>query len=79
MCPYSLVTAVKRASALSSIIHVQATRQKASEFFFPGHGTDLILILTHLKEGTPSTEFDDLSTLLYKKERKPHREPDREQ
>ncbi|CAJ1383354.1 unnamed protein product [Effrenium voratum] len=34
----------------------------------PGHGTDLILILTHLKAGTPSTEIDDLSTLLYKKE-----------
>eukprot|EP00931_Biecheleriopsis_adriatica_P064326 TRINITY_DN39125_c0_g1_i1.p1 TRINITY_DN39125_c0_g1~~TRINITY_DN39125_c0_g1_i1.p1 ORF type:complete len:397 (-),score=86.32 TRINITY_DN39125_c0_g1_i1:176-1366(-) len=34
----------------------------------PGHGTDLILILTHLKEGTPSTEMDDLSTSLYKKE-----------
>ena len=38
----------------------------------PGHGTDLILILTHLKQGTPSTEFDDLSTLLYKKEGSGH-------
>ena len=35
-----------------------------------GHGTDLILILTHLKAGTPSTEIDDLSTTLYKKESK---------
>jgi len=34
----------------------------------PGHGTDLILILTHLKEGTPATEIDDLSTMLYRKE-----------
>ena len=30
----------------------------------PGHGTDMYLLLTHLKEGTPSTETDDLSTLL---------------
>eukprot|EP00927_Polykrikos_kofoidii_P067538 TRINITY_DN63005_c0_g1_i1.p1 TRINITY_DN63005_c0_g1~~TRINITY_DN63005_c0_g1_i1.p1 ORF type:complete len:397 (-),score=45.22 TRINITY_DN63005_c0_g1_i1:86-1276(-) len=34
----------------------------------PGHGTDMYLILTHLKEGTPSTEIDDLSTILYAKE-----------
>lgn len=34
----------------------------------PGHGTDLILILTHLKEGTPSTQMEDLSTLLYKRD-----------
>eukprot|EP00933_Yihiella_yeosuensis_P015069 TRINITY_DN13266_c0_g4_i1.p1 TRINITY_DN13266_c0_g4~~TRINITY_DN13266_c0_g4_i1.p1 ORF type:complete len:401 (+),score=37.78 TRINITY_DN13266_c0_g4_i1:112-1314(+) len=40
-------------------VHLQA---------LPGHGTDLILVLTHLKEGTPSTEIDDLSTILYKKE-----------
>lgn len=39
----------------------------------PGHGTDLILILTHLKAGTPATEIDDLSTLLYKKESRPGR------
>mmetsp|Transcript_174944 Transcript_174944/g.560996 ORF Transcript_174944/g.560996 Transcript_174944/m.560996 type:complete len:396 (+) Transcript_174944:145-1332(+) len=30
----------------------------------PGHGTDMYLLLTHLKEGTPSTEIDDLSTIL---------------
>lgn len=34
----------------------------------PGHGTDLILVLTHLTEGTPATEIDDLSTILYNKE-----------
>lgn len=34
----------------------------------PGHGTDMYLILTHLKEGTPSTEIDDLSTMLYNRE-----------
>lgn len=33
-----------------------------------GHGTDLFLILTHLKEGTPSTEIDDLATVLYTRE-----------
>ncbi|CAE8588241.1 unnamed protein product, partial [Polarella glacialis] len=33
----------------------------------PGHGTDMYLMLTHLKEGTPSTEIDDLSTNLYAK------------
>eukprot|EP00405_Crypthecodinium_cohnii_P017921 CAMPEP_0206462506 /NCGR_PEP_ID=MMETSP0324_2-20121206/26020_1 /ASSEMBLY_ACC=CAM_ASM_000836 /TAXON_ID=2866 /ORGANISM="Crypthecodinium cohnii, Strain Seligo" /LENGTH=379 /DNA_ID=CAMNT_0053934677 /DNA_START=57 /DNA_END=1196 /DNA_ORIENTATION=+ len=32
----------------------------------PGHGTDMYLLLTHLKEGTPSTEIDDLSTILEK-------------
>lgn len=41
---------------------------KWSAFACQGHGTDLILILTHLKADTPSTEIDDLSTLLYKKE-----------
>lgn len=30
----------------------------------PGHGTDMYLLLTHLKEGTPSTEIDDLATIL---------------
>jgi len=34
----------------------------------PGHGTDMYLILTHLKEGTPATEIDDLSTVLYNQE-----------
>merc|ERR1719215_2488106 len=34
----------------------------------PGLGTDMYLILTHLKEGTPSTEIDDLSTVLYTRE-----------
>lgn len=34
----------------------------------PGHGTDIYLILTHLKEGSPATMNDDLSTLLYNKE-----------
>merc|ERR1711920_645530 len=34
----------------------------------PGHGTDLFLLLTHLREGTPSTEIDDLSTVLYNKD-----------
>mmetsp|Transcript_26241 Transcript_26241/g.53105 ORF Transcript_26241/g.53105 Transcript_26241/m.53105 type:complete len:174 (+) Transcript_26241:1-522(+) len=34
----------------------------------PGHGTNMYLILTHLKEGTPSTEIDDLSTVLYRRE-----------
>jgi len=34
----------------------------------PGHGTDMYLLLTHLKEGTPSTEIDDLSTVLYQTE-----------
>jgi [3-methyl-2-oxobutanoate dehydrogenase (acetyl-transferring)] kinase len=34
----------------------------------PGHGIDMYLILTHLKEGTESTEIDDLSTILYQKE-----------
>jgi len=34
----------------------------------PGHGTDMYLLLTHLKEGTPSTEIDDLSTVLYQAE-----------
>lgn len=34
----------------------------------PGHGTDMYLLLTHLKEGTPSTEIDDLSTILYQQE-----------
>lgn len=34
----------------------------------PGHGTDMYLILTHLQEGTPSTEIDDLSTVLYQTE-----------
>jgi len=32
----------------------------------PGHGTDMYVVLTHLKEGTPSTEMEDLSTLLEK-------------
>eukprot|EP00929_Paragymnodinium_shiwhaense_P064596 TRINITY_DN32384_c0_g1_i2.p1 TRINITY_DN32384_c0_g1~~TRINITY_DN32384_c0_g1_i2.p1 ORF type:complete len:387 (-),score=65.23 TRINITY_DN32384_c0_g1_i2:20-1180(-) len=34
----------------------------------PGHGTDVYLLLTHLKAGTPSTEIDDLSTVLYNAE-----------
>merc|ERR1719183_3008444 len=34
----------------------------------PGHGTDMYMILTHLKEGTESTEIDDLSTMLYNRE-----------
>jgi len=34
----------------------------------PGHGTNVYLLLTHLKEGTPSTEIDDLSTVLYREE-----------
>merc|ERR1712217_531528 len=36
----------------------------------PGHGTDLFLLLTHLREGTPSCEIDDLSTVLYNKDNK---------
>lgn len=36
----------------------------------PGHGTDMYLLLTHLKQGTPATEMDDLSTLLYESENK---------
>lgn len=34
----------------------------------PGHGTDMYLLLTHLKEGTPSTEIEDMSSILYKSE-----------
>jgi signal transduction histidine kinase len=34
----------------------------------PGHGTDMYLLLTHLKEGTDATEVDDVSTILYKQE-----------
>jgi len=34
----------------------------------PGHGTDMYLLLTHLKEGTDATEIDDLSTILYNRE-----------
>ncbi|CAK0852136.1 unnamed protein product [Prorocentrum cordatum] len=34
----------------------------------PGHGTDMYLLLTHLKEGTSSTEIDDLSATLYSRE-----------
>lgn len=34
----------------------------------PGLGTDMYLVLTHLKAGTPSTEIDDLSTVLYRRE-----------
>ena len=30
----------------------------------PGHGTDMYLLLNHLKEGSPSTEEDDPSTAL---------------
>lgn len=30
----------------------------------PGHGTDMYLLLTHLKEGTPSCEIEDLATIL---------------
>mmetsp|Transcript_57597 Transcript_57597/g.151591 ORF Transcript_57597/g.151591 Transcript_57597/m.151591 type:complete len:430 (-) Transcript_57597:116-1405(-) len=30
----------------------------------PGHGTDMYLLLTHLKEGAPSTESDDLASML---------------
>jgi len=30
----------------------------------PGHGTDMYLLLTHLKEGSASTEIEDLATLL---------------
>mmetsp|Transcript_105400 Transcript_105400/g.297838 ORF Transcript_105400/g.297838 Transcript_105400/m.297838 type:complete len:388 (+) Transcript_105400:39-1202(+) len=30
----------------------------------PGHGTDMYLLLNHLKEGAPSTEMDDPSTSL---------------
>ena len=30
----------------------------------PGHGTDMYLLLNHLKEGSPSTEEDDPSTSL---------------
>lgn len=29
----------------------------------PGHGTDMYLLLNHLKEGSPSTEEDDPSTV----------------
>ena len=57
-----------RFKARVCILHV--LRRSRDSQNLPGHGTDLILILTHLKEGTPSTEFDDLSTLLYKREKK---------
>jgi len=30
----------------------------------PGHGTDMYLLLTHLKEGSKSTEVEDLATTL---------------
>jgi len=30
----------------------------------PGHGTDMYLLLNHLKQGSPSTEEDDPSTAL---------------
>lgn len=30
----------------------------------PGHGTDMYIVLTHLKEGSPSTEVDDLASTL---------------
>lgn len=32
----------------------------------PGHGTDMYLVLTHLIEGSPSTEVDDLASSLEK-------------
>lgn len=38
----------------------------------PGHGTAMYLMLTHLKEGTPSTEIDDLSTVLYNRDNLKH-------
>lgn len=37
----------------------------------PHHGTDMYLLLTHLKEGTPSTEIEDMSTQLYESENQP--------
>jgi len=44
----------------------------------PGLGTDAYLLLTHLKEGTPSTEVDDLATVMQMQENQqksmpPHR------
>jgi len=36
----------------------------------PGHGTDMYLLLTHLKTGTNSTEMEDLSTILNTRENK---------
>eukprot|EP00929_Paragymnodinium_shiwhaense_P119562 TRINITY_DN91464_c0_g1_i1.p1 TRINITY_DN91464_c0_g1~~TRINITY_DN91464_c0_g1_i1.p1 ORF type:complete len:446 (-),score=68.02 TRINITY_DN91464_c0_g1_i1:84-1421(-) len=36
----------------------------------PGHGTDMYLLLNHLKEGTASTEEDDPSTALSEAENK---------
>ena len=58
----------------TSILFFFIQRDVETTFAVPGislgHGTDLILILTHLKAGTPSTEIDDLSTTLYKKESK---------
>ncbi|CAE8587145.1 unnamed protein product, partial [Polarella glacialis] len=34
----------------------------------PGHGTDMYLLLNHLKEGSPSTETEDPSTALTENE-----------
>merc|ERR1712039_676699 len=34
----------------------------------PGHGTDMYLLLNHLKEGAPSTEMEDPSTALTENE-----------
>jgi len=34
----------------------------------PGHGTDMYIVLTHLEEGSPSTEIDDLGSALINKE-----------
>eukprot|EP00929_Paragymnodinium_shiwhaense_P016474 TRINITY_DN124868_c0_g1_i1.p1 TRINITY_DN124868_c0_g1~~TRINITY_DN124868_c0_g1_i1.p1 ORF type:complete len:394 (-),score=53.72 TRINITY_DN124868_c0_g1_i1:204-1385(-) len=34
----------------------------------PGHGTDMYLVLTHLKAGTDATEIADLATSLHSKE-----------
>lgn len=49
-------------------LHAQYFGGDAFMQALPGHGTDMYLLLTHLKEGTDSTELEDLSTLQYKQE-----------
>jgi len=41
----------------------------------PGHGTDVYLVLCHLKEGTPPTEMDDSATALAMNENNSARDP----
>jgi len=35
----------------------------------PGHGTDMYLLLTHLKQGSSATEMEDPTTVVYQKRR----------